>query len=224
MQPLAQRLRGREVADAEHELGPVRLRPVRIAQQGVVVRDRRRPAAGARQRIGEHGHARPARRTRRPRRRAPGRAPRARRRRPPAAAPPAPPPARRRAPAPAAVVRRGRVTHGRPPARPPPPGSSCGSGADGTSGSRSAKFRCTGPGRPSSAVQYARQPSWRSQRTRSGVAGCASTSRNHFTALPNSFTWSIVCPAPRSRSSGGRSAVSTSSGTRASWASITAGA
>ncbi len=34
----------------------------------------------------------------------------------------------------------------------------------------------------------------------------------------------MVCPAPISRSSGGRSAVSTSSGTRASWASKTAGA
>src|SRR4051794_23167582 len=36
-------------------------------------------------------------------------------------------------------------------------------------------------------------------------------------------SWSIVCPAPTSRSSAGRSAVSTSSGTPASWASTTAG-
>src|SRR4051812_22640158 len=36
-------------------------------------------------------------------------------------------------------------------------------------------------------------------------------------------SWSIVCPAPTSRSSGGRSAVSTSSGTPASCASTTAG-
>jgi hypothetical protein len=42
-------------------------------------------------------------------------------------------------------------------------------------------------------------------------------------ALPYSFSWSIDCPAPTSRSSGGRSAVSTSSGTRASNASATAG-
>ena len=56
---LAQRLRGREIADAEHELGPVRLRPVRIAQQRVVVRDRRRPAAGAGQRVGEQRDPRP---------------------------------------------------------------------------------------------------------------------------------------------------------------------
>ena len=49
------------------------------------------------------------------------------------------------------------------------------------------------------------------------------TSKNHLAALPNSFSWSIACPAPLSRSSAGRSALSTSSGTRASRASITAG-
>jgi hypothetical protein len=49
------------------------------------------------------------------------------------------------------------------------------------------------------------------------------TSTNQFTALPKSLTWSIDWPAPTSRSSGGRSAVSTISGTRASRASITAG-
>jgi hypothetical protein len=85
---------------------------------------------------------------------------------------------------PAAAGDRGRVTHGRPPARPPPPGSSAVSGASSTSGSRSEKFRCTGPGRPSSAVQYARQASWRSQRMRSAVAGWSSTSKNHLAALP----------------------------------------
>ena len=50
------------------------------------------------------------------------------------------------------------------------------------------------------------------------------TSKNHFAAVPKSLIWSIVWPAPTSRSSGGRSAVRTMSGTRASWASITAGA
>ena len=40
--------------------------------------------------------------------------------------------------------------------------------------------------------------------------------QNHLAALPNSFNWSIACPAPFSRSSGGRSAVKSSSGTRAS--------
>ena len=49
------------------------------------------------------------------------------------------------------------------------------------------------------------------------------TSTNHLTALPYSSTWSIDWPAPTSRSSGGRSAVSTISGTRACQASITAG-
>ena len=76
---------------------------------------------------------------------------------------------------------RGRVTHGRPPARPL---SSSGSGPSGTSGSRSAKFRWTGPGRPPTAVQKARHASWRSHRSRSGVAGCESTSRYHLAALP----------------------------------------
>ena len=41
-----------------------------------------------------------------------------------------------------------------------------------------------GPGRPSSAVQNARHASWRSQRSRSGVAGWSSTSKNHLAALP----------------------------------------
>ena len=49
------------------------------------------------------------------------------------------------------------------------------------------------------------------------------TSKNHFAACPKSLSWSIVWPAPFSRSSGGRSAVRISSGTRASCASITAG-
>ncbi len=83
-----------------------------------------------------------------------------------------------------AATWRVRVTHGRPPARPPPPGSSAASGASSTSGSRSEKFRWTGPGRPSSAVQHARQASWRIQRSRSGVAGWSSTSMNHLAALP----------------------------------------
>ncbi len=34
-----------------------------------------------------------------------------------------------------------------------------------------------------------------------------STSKNHLAALPNSLSWSIACPAPFWRSSGGRSAV-----------------
>ncbi len=65
---------------------------------------------------------------------------------PRAGAAPARPRGRRRARGPARRSGRGRVTHGRPPARPPPPGSSAGSGPSSTSGSRSEKFRCTGPG------------------------------------------------------------------------------
>ena len=52
VQPLAQRLRGREVADAQHEVGRVG-GPVGVAQQRVVVRDRRRAAAGAGERVGQ---------------------------------------------------------------------------------------------------------------------------------------------------------------------------
>ena len=63
----------------------------------------------------------------------------------------------------------------------------------------------------------------RIQRTRSGVASCVPTSKNHLAKAPKILSWSIVCPAPTSRSSGGRSAVSTISGTRASCASTTAG-
>ena len=52
---------------------------------------------------------------------------------------------------------------------------------------------------------------------------CEPTSTNHFANDPYSLIWSIACPAPTSRSSGGRSAVITTSGTRDSWASTTAG-
>ena len=47
---------------------------------------------------------------------------------------------------------------------------------------------------------------------------------NHFAARPNRWAWSIAWGAPRSRSSAGRSAVSSTSGTRDSCASTTAGA
>ncbi len=57
-------------------------------------------------------------------------------------------------------------TNGSPPGRPLP---SAGSGPSTTSGSRSAKFRCTTPGRPASAVAYARHASARIQRSRSGA-------------------------------------------------------
>ena len=54
---------------------------------------------------------------------------------------------------------------------------------------------------------------------RSGTPG----SWNQRTDRPNRWVWSIVCGAPTSRSSGGRSAVSTSIGTSDSPASTTAG-
>ena len=126
VQPLAQRLGRRQVADAQDEVGPVRLGPGGVAQQRVVVGDRRRAAPRARERVGEQRDPRRGRRRRRARRRARGRAPPGPRRARPAGAPRAPRRARRPAPAPARAVRRGRVTHGRPPARPPPPGSSSG--------------------------------------------------------------------------------------------------
>ena len=49
------------------------------------------------------------------------------------------------------------------------------------------------------------------------------TSQNQRTEDPKIFTWSIVCPAPIPRSSGGRSAVSAISGTADSSASQIAG-
>jgi hypothetical protein len=95
--------------------------------------------------------------------------------------------------------------------------------ATGASGSRSGQFTCTGPGRPPAAVQYARQLSdlWWTAVARDG--SWLPTSTNHFACEPYSLIWSIDWPAPTSRSSGGRSAVSTIRGTRASHASTTAG-
>ena len=52
-EPRPQRLRRRKVADAEHEVGSVGGGPAAVAQQRVVVRDRRRAAPGARQRLGQ---------------------------------------------------------------------------------------------------------------------------------------------------------------------------
>src|SRR6267142_1184867 len=49
------------------------------------------------------------------------------------------------------------------------------------------------------------------------------TSTNQRTRSPKSLIWSMVCGAPVSRSSGGRSAVTTIRGTRAEDASTTAG-
>ena len=80
-----------------------------------------------------------------------------------------------------------------------------------------------GPGRPPTAVQNARQARARWWTAESRPGSWLPTSTNHLAAEPYSLIWSIACPAPTSRSSGGRSAVSTISGTRASRASATAG-
>src|SRR5438094_331744 len=51
VQPGAQRLGGGEVADPDHQLGPVLLGPAGVAEQRIVVRDRGGAAAGAGQRV-----------------------------------------------------------------------------------------------------------------------------------------------------------------------------
>ena len=86
VQPLAQRLGGRQVADAQRRGRARAPRPRRVAQQRVVVRDRRRPAARAGRRLGQQRE--PGALGERGQRggRAAGRAPRARRRRSRAAA------------------------------------------------------------------------------------------------------------------------------------------
>ena len=174
-QPGAQRLGGGQVADPEHELGAHPAR--RTAGRAAAGRSGRSPPGrGARPTAGRRAAgSRRARRTAPRRRRGRGRARRVRRRHPARAA--AQDRARRRG----ARGGASRLTHGRPPGRPP---SSAGSGSDRTSGSRSGKLRCTGPGRPSSAVQYARQASARIQRRRAGAASWTPTSKNHLTASP----------------------------------------
>ena len=99
------------------------------------------------------------------------------------------------------------------------------SGSPGTSGSRSGRFRCTGPGMPPAAPlarAQARPASERQYPARPGRASGTPTSQNQRTASPYSLSWSMAWLAPVPRSSGGRSAVSTSSGTPASSASMTA--
>ena len=147
----------------------------RVAQQRVVVGDRRGAGARARQRVGQQ---RPT----------------------PSAAAAAAEPAPSRSERPATTSRaarrahdrragarrdRGRWPRRREPARPSgrPLAVAAGSGSPRTSGSRSGKLRCTAPGRPPAAVQYARHASWRIQRRRSGVASWVPTSKNHFAGV-----------------------------------------
>ena len=77
-----------------------------------------------------------------------------------------------------------------------------------TSGSRNGRLRWTGP---SAAAASARAASERHVAARPGRPRPGSW--NHRTARPNRWVWSIVCGAPTSRSSGGRSAVTTIIGT-----------
>ncbi len=93
-----------------------------------------------------------------------------------------------------------------------------------TSGSRKARSRCTGPGevppppRASASARAARALHPGAE-AGSGTPGAW----NQRTARPKRWAWSIVWGAPTSSSSGGRLAVSASSGTPAWWASTTAG-
>ena len=108
---------------------------------------------------------------------------------------------------------------GTPPGRPSgmPPAS-----ASPMRGSRNGRLRCTGPGPlgPDIASATDRDPMERhaDRDPSSGTPG----STNHRTDRPYRCAWSMVCGAPTSRSSGGRSAVHTSIGTPARSASTTA--
>ncbi len=93
----------------------------------------------------------------------------------------------------------------------------------GISGSRNGMLRWTAPAGPASAVATARPATERTWRRVSGVPSSNGSSANHFAWTPKSRAWSIAWGAPRSRSSGGRSAVSRTSGTRPSVASTAAG-
>ena len=185
VEPGAQGLGGRQVAEPEDEVGASPRREVLDAQQRVVVGDRRPAAAPGAERVGEQRPAGGSRRRRRPQGgvRTPGHdeggARRARR--------------RQRSPGRAATWSGvERSIQGRPPPRP-----GCGSSpssAGGTSGSRSAKFRCTGPGRPSSAVQ---------PRGRRAPASSASAQASPRGCRPRRTT-SRRCRTARSGRSSGR--------------------
>ena len=102
------------------------------------------------------------------------------------------------------------------------PGRSGSTPAAPVSGSRNARLRWTGPGPAGPCTASA------CARTASGlqVARCSSEGTPgdtaHLVAAPNRPTCSIVCGAPVSCNSGGRSAVHTMSGTRPWCASTTA--
>jgi hypothetical protein len=95
----------------------------------------------------------------------------------------------------------------------------------GTVGSRKGRLSCTGPaGAPRPMVApTARATDDRQCGTASGRSSATPSSWNHRRLRPNRWSWSIAWFAPVSRSSGGRSAVSSSSGTAPASASTTAG-
>ena len=103
----------------------------------------------------------------------------------------------------------------------PIPGAS---GPSGRSDARYGRSICTGPEGAATEVATARAATSRARAAAAAPGSGTGSSANHLQAGPYSRAWSMVWAAPRSRSSGGRSAVSTMSGTRAWYASTTAGA
>ena len=90
----------------------------------------------------------------------------------------------------------------------------------GTSGSRKARLSWTGPGGVSSKAPVAAASAVSTARSGLLPAGTSAAKR---TCSPNRSSWMVVWLAPVPRSSSGRSAETTTSGTAAWLASITAG-
>ncbi len=99
------------------------------------------------------------------------------------------------------------------------------SSASGSSGSASGRFSCTGPATPPAplAAPTARHTIARQAAFCPETRCATANSWKNRSAGPNSDCWSMAWLAPTSRSHGGRSAESTSSGTPPWCASSTAG-
>ena len=97
------------------------------------------------------------------------------------------------------------------------------SAGGGISGSRNGTLRCTGPPAPAAAIAHASRAACAAIDGVDPGSSGQGRSRKKRACEPYSPIWSMVCDAPVLRSSGGRSAVSTTSGTPASDASTTAG-
>src|SRR5918997_1939531 len=108
--------------------------------------------------------------------------------------------------------------HGSPSGRP----AGASPAPSGTSGSAKGRFRCAGPGGPPEAPVATATTRSTNARSRAGSAPVPAFTASR-TAPPNSPACSIVWLAPVPITSGGRSALSTSSGTPAYDASSTAG-